>query len=102
VIHLQRPLAKNPSVKLLEVRIRFTGLLVAVISMPETLSRFFRPRRVASTASASPTASVWSPGSDPLASAVENRSHGVLSCSRAHSSSVFFSSSGVFAPSIGL
>jgi hypothetical protein len=63
---------------------------------------FFNPIAVERTASASPTASVSSPGSAPPASAVENRSHGVVSCSRDHVSSVFFSASGVVAPAIGV
>ena len=60
------------------------------------------PSAVAFTASPSPTASVSSPGSLPRLSAVENRRYGLSSCSRAHLSSVFFSSSALFAPSIGL
>jgi len=59
------------------------------------------PSVVAVTASPSPTASVSSPGSVPPLPSVENRRYGFSSCSRAHLSSVGFSSSGVFAPGIG-
>jgi hypothetical protein len=45
--------------------------------MPPTRSRFFRPSAVAWIASASPTASVSSPGSEPALFDVEKRSHGV-------------------------
>ena len=77
-------------------------VVVAGISMSMTRWRFFMPRVVDAIASSSPTASVSSPGSDPRAFAVEKRSHGVLSCSRAHWSSVFFSCSGDFADGMGL
>ena len=60
------------------------------------------PSAVDFTASASPTASVSSPGSEPAALAVEKRSHGLSSCSFDHLFSVAFSSSGVFAPGIGV
>jgi hypothetical protein len=75
---------------------------VAESSMLETRLRFLSPSAVDATASSSPTASVSSPGSDPADPVVENRRYGVASCSRAHSSSVFFSSSGVRAAGIGL
>ena len=75
--------------------------VVAGINISAARFKFFNPIVVAITASASPTASVSSPGSAPFDSCVEKRSHGVASCSRAHVSSVFFSSSGVFAPGIG-
>ena len=48
------------------------------------------------------TSSVSSPGSVPDEPAVEKRSQREASCCRAHSSSVFFSSSGLPAPGIGL
>ena len=47
-------------------------------------------------------ASVFSPGSEPRELNVEKRRYDFASCSRAHSLSVFFSSSEVLAPGMGL
>src|SRR5262245_54734342 len=79
-----------------------TLVLVAPRSISDTRARFLMPSRVAATASASPTASVSSPGSDPLLPSVEKRRNAFSSCSRAHLSSVGFSSSEVRAFGIGL
>jgi len=59
-------------------------VVVAGTSILATRCRFAMPRVVDLTASASPTASVSSPGSLPAAPSVENRYQGVVSCSRAH------------------
>ena len=86
VVQLQRPLAEHAAVQLSRDPSYGSpfSVVVAGSSILATRCRFLMPSVVLFTASASPTASVSSPGSLPAAPAVENRYHGVSSCSRAH------------------
>ena len=84
VVHLEHPLAEQPAVDLLEIVVGLAGALRGREQHAGDALEVLQPMRVERTASASPTASVSSPGSAPSESCVEKRSQGVASCARAH------------------